>query len=402
MRAMFKAFAGNHVELTPEHYRDMGNRDILARMQDNIKSRLVRRERWDDATRVLDTMLLFAPGRTGLWREAGMLLARLDRIKDAVRALEEYLRRTGAEDKRYKALVLLQDLRRDLSEDEDLLIRWHRMLGDETLWLPGLDHAGIATQSVVEADLAKEGLTRHDLGRDAFVERVWQWVGRYRSRIELQLRKMGASADWDKTVFTLDEGPQDAVRRTFLSLHEAGKIRRGHRIINWDPELRTAVSDLEVEYEEVNGHLWYVRYPFVDEQGNESDQGVTIATTRPETIPADVALAVNPKDERYSDLIGRRVRVPLPGFTRAIPIVADSAVDLEFGDVGHLLVGQGLAHAAVEGLDILARVAIVEAEHGLGVVDGGKFAGGLAADAAGGRVGSFELGMGFFESLELC
>ncbi len=214
---------------------------------------------------------------------------------------------------------------------EDLLIRWHRMLGDETLWLPGLDHAGIATQSVVEADLAKEGLTRHDLGRDAFVERVWQWVGRYRSRIELQLRKMGASADWDKTVFTLDEGPQDAVRRTFLSLHEAGKIRRGHRIINWDPELRTAVSDLEVEYEEVNGHLWYVRYPFVDEQGNESDQGVTIATTRPETIPADVALAVNPKDERYSDLIGRRVRVPLPGFTRAIPIVADSAVEIEFG-----------------------------------------------------------------------
>ena len=214
---------------------------------------------------------------------------------------------------------------------EDLLTRWHRMLGDEALWLPGLDHAGIATQSVVEADLAKEGLSRHDLGRETFVERVWQWVGRYRSRIELQLRKMGASADWDKTIFTLDEGPQDAVRRTFLSLHGQGKIRRGARIINWDPEMRTAVSDLEVEHEETNGHLWHVRYPFVDEQGNESQEGVTIATTRPETIPADVALAVNPKDDRYRDVIGRHVRVPLPGFTRAIPIIADRAVEIEFG-----------------------------------------------------------------------
>lgn len=214
---------------------------------------------------------------------------------------------------------------------EDLLTRWHRMLGDEALWLPGLDHAGIATQSVVERELAKEGLTRHDLGREDFVERVWQWVGRYRSRIENQLRKMGASADWEKTVFTLDEGPHDAVRKTFASLHAAGKIYRGHRIINWDPEMRTAVSELEVEHQEEAGHLWHVRYPFVDERGKESTDGIVIATTRPETIPADVAIAVNPKDDRYQDLIGRAVRVPLPGFSRTIPVIADAAVEIEFG-----------------------------------------------------------------------
>ena len=214
---------------------------------------------------------------------------------------------------------------------EDLLTRHHRMLGDDTLWLPGLDHAGIATQSVVESELAKEGLTRHDLGREAFVERVWAWVGRYRSRIETQLRKMGMSADWERTIFTLDAGPREAVRRTFVRMHADGKIYRGHRIINWDPEMRTAVSDLEVEHEEVQGHLWHVRYPFVDEAGTELEGGVVIATTRPETIPADVALAVHPKDERYRDVVGRRVRVPLPGFTRAIPIVADAAVEIEFG-----------------------------------------------------------------------
>jgi len=214
---------------------------------------------------------------------------------------------------------------------EDLLIRWRRMRGDETLWLPGLDHAGIATQSVVEQELAKEGLSRHDVGREDFVERVWDWVGRYRSRIEVQLRKMGASADWERTIFTLDEGPQEAVRRTFVGLFEDGKIYRGHRIINWDPEMRTAVSDLEVEYQDETGKLWHVRYPFVDERGREEADGVVIATTRPETIPADVAIAVHPDDERYAALIGRRVRVPLPGFTRAIPLIPDEAVEIEFG-----------------------------------------------------------------------
>ena len=218
---------------------------------------------------------------------------------------------------------------------EDALTRWHRMLGDPTLWLPGVDHAGIATQSVVEQQLAREGETRHDLGREAFVERVWQWVHRYRSRIEDQARRMGASCDWERSVFTLDDTPRRAVRKTFVDLFNDGRIYRGARIINWDPQMMTALSDVEVEYQESEGHLWHVRYPFVDEQGNElvgeAAGGVTIATTRPETIPADVAIAVHPDDERWQPHHGRLVRLPLRGFERLLPIVADAAVDPEFG-----------------------------------------------------------------------
>ena len=214
---------------------------------------------------------------------------------------------------------------------EDALVRWHRMLGDPTLWLPGVDHAGIATQSVVEQQLAREGQTRHDLGRDAFVERVWQWVHRYRSRIEDQARRMGASCDWNRSVFTLDDTPRRAVRKTFVDLFNDGRIYRGARIINWDPQMMTALSDVEVEYQESEGHLWHVRYPFVDERGNELADGVTIATTRPETIPADVAIAVHPEDERWQPHHGRQVRLPLRGFERLLPIVADAAVDPDFG-----------------------------------------------------------------------
>ena len=218
---------------------------------------------------------------------------------------------------------------------EDALIRWHRMLGEPTLWLPGLDHAGIATQSVVEQQLAREGMTRHDLGRDAFEERVWDWVGVTRPRITSQARRMGASCDWERTAFTLDPTPRAAVRKTFVDLFEDGKIYRGARIINWDPQMLTALSDVEVEYEEEEGKLWHVRYPFVDERGRElddgPDSGVVIATTRPETIPADVAIAVHPDDERWQPHLGRLVRLPLRGFNRLIPLVADSAVDLEFG-----------------------------------------------------------------------
>ena len=218
---------------------------------------------------------------------------------------------------------------------EDALIRWHRMLGEPTLWLPGLDHAGIATQSVVEQQLAREGMTRHDLGREAFEERVWDWVGVTRPRITSQARRMGASCDWERTAFTLDPTPRDAVRRTFVDLFKDGKIYRGARIINWDPQMLTALSDVEVEYEEEEGHLWHVRYPFVDERGNElgdgPDIGVVIATTRPETIPADVAIAVHPDDERWQPHLGRHVRLPLRGFDRLIPLIADSGVDLEFG-----------------------------------------------------------------------
>ncbi len=214
---------------------------------------------------------------------------------------------------------------------EDALIRWRRMLGHPALWLPGLDHAGIATQSVVEQQLAREGMTRHDLGREAFEERVWDWVGVTRPRITAQARRMGASCDWERTAFTLDPTPRDAVRKTFVDLFKDGKIYRGARIINWDPQMLTALSDVEVEYEEEEGKLWHVRYPFVEERGNELEDGVVIATTRPETIPADVAIAVHPDDERWQPHLGRHVRLPLRGFDRLIPLVADSAVDIEFG-----------------------------------------------------------------------
>ena len=214
---------------------------------------------------------------------------------------------------------------------EDALIRWHRMLGEPTLWLPGLDHAGIATQSVVEQQLAREGMTRHDLGREAFEERVWDWVGVTRPRITSQARQMGASCDWERTAFTLDPTPRDAVRKTFVDLFRDGKIYRGARIINWDPQMLTALSDVEVEYQEDEGKLWHVRYPFVDERGRELDDGVVIATTRPETIPADVAIAVHPDDERWQPHLGRHVRLPLRGFDRLIPLIADEGVDLEFG-----------------------------------------------------------------------
>ncbi|MEE9277421.1 MAG: valine--tRNA ligase, partial [Dehalococcoidia bacterium] len=214
---------------------------------------------------------------------------------------------------------------------QDCLVRWHRMLGDETLWLPGLDHAGIATQNVVEAELAREGLSRHDLGREQFVERTWQWVQRYRPRIELQLRKMGASCDWSRTVFTLDRGPQLAVRTTFKRLYDDGKIYRGPRIINWCPRCRTALSDLEVDHQEEPGRLWYVRYPYLDDAGRELSEGIVVATTRPETIPADVAVAVNPNDERWRGAVGRRVKLPLAGIDRALPVIADEGVEIDFG-----------------------------------------------------------------------
>ncbi|HZP25948.1 MAG TPA: valine--tRNA ligase, partial [Dehalococcoidia bacterium] len=212
---------------------------------------------------------------------------------------------------------------------EDCLVRWHRMRGDSSLWLPGVDHAGIATQNVVERELAKEGLSRHDLGRERFLERVWEWANTYRGVITQQHRRLGASADWSREVFTMDEGPQRAVRTTFVNLYHDGLIYRGERIINWCPRCRTALSDLEVEYEEEDGHLWYVRYPLLDESGQRSDEYITIATTRPETIVADVAIAVSPSVRRWAKLVGRKALVPI--IEREIPIIADDAVDPKFG-----------------------------------------------------------------------
>ncbi|MBI1885576.1 MAG: valine--tRNA ligase [Chloroflexi bacterium] len=212
---------------------------------------------------------------------------------------------------------------------EDCLIRWHRMKGEPTLWLPGVDHAGIATQNVVEKELAKEGVSRHDLGREKFLERVWRWVGQYRRVITHQHFRLGCSLDLSRERFTMDEGPQRAVRTTFVNLYHDGLIYRGERIINWCPRCQTALSDLEVEHREHDEHLWYVRYPLLDDAGNRTDEHIVIATTRPETIVADVAVAVNPKVKRWQKVVGRTALLPV--IERRIPIIADEAVDPKFG-----------------------------------------------------------------------
>ncbi len=206
----------------------------------------------------------------------------------------------------------------------DALIRYHRMQGHNTLWQGGTDHAGIATQMVVERQLNAEGKTRHDLGRDAFVERIWKWKAESGSTIQNQLRRLGASIDWSRERFTMDDGLSAAVRETFVTLHDEGLIYRGKRLVNWDPALLTAISDLEVVSEEENGHLWSLKYPLADGSGH-----VIVATTRPETMLGDSAVAVHPEDERYQNLVGKQVKLPLTG--RLIPIVADDYVDPEFG-----------------------------------------------------------------------
>lgn len=209
---------------------------------------------------------------------------------------------------------------------QDILIRWHRMMGDNTLWMPGYDHAGLATQIKVEEVLKKEeGKTRFDLGREEFVKRVWAWKEEYGDRIINQLKCLGISCDWERKRFTMDEGCSRAVRETFVSLFEKGLIYKGTRITNWCVNCHTALSDIEVEHEETPGHLWYVRYPVVGEE----DTYLTIATTRPETIPGDTAVAVNPEDERYAKLIGKTLRLPI--LNREIPVIADSYVDTKFG-----------------------------------------------------------------------
>ncbi|MCC7359010.1 MAG: valine--tRNA ligase [Anaerolineales bacterium] len=208
---------------------------------------------------------------------------------------------------------------------EDLMIRYHRMCGDSTLWVPGSDHAGIATQLVVEKELLrKEEVTREELGREAFVARTWEWKAKYGSIIYDQLRRLGASCDWDRERFTLDAGLSRAVREAFVRLYEKGLIYRGPRLINWSPGLKTAVSDLEVEYSEEPGTLYYFKYRLQD-----GDEYIPVATTRPETILADTAVAVHPADERYQRFIGRKALVPL--LDREVPVIADEAVSMEFG-----------------------------------------------------------------------
>ena len=206
----------------------------------------------------------------------------------------------------------------------DALIRYHRMRGDNTLWQAGTDHAGIATQMVVERQLAADGKTRHDLGREAFIKKVWEWKAESGGTITRQLRRMGASLDWSRERFTMDEGLSESVKEVFVRLHEEGLIYRGKRLVNWDPVLHTAVSDLEVVAQEEQGHLWHIRYPLVDGEGY-----LIVATTRPETLLGDAAVAVHPGDERYKHLIGQLVELPLTG--RRIPIIADEYVEMEFG-----------------------------------------------------------------------
>src|SRR5580692_12245673 len=206
----------------------------------------------------------------------------------------------------------------------DVLTRWHRMRGDRTLWLPGMDHAGIATQVMVERELAKEGLKREQIGREEFERRVWTWKARSGGNIKRQMIRLGASCDWSRERFTLDPPLYRAVLEAFLRLYHEGLIYRGRYIVNWCPRCRTALSDLEVVHQERQGNLWHIRYPIAG-----SSESLVVATTRPETMLGDTAVAVHPEDERYKHLVGKKVLLPL--VNREIPIIADTYVDREFG-----------------------------------------------------------------------
>lgn len=207
---------------------------------------------------------------------------------------------------------------------QDILIRWRRMQGYSALWLPGTDHASIATEAKIVEAMRKEGITKEDLGREKFLERAWEWKKEYGGRIVSQLKKMGSSCDWERERFTMDEGCSKAVKEVFVRLYNKGLIYRGERIINWCPHCKTSISDAEVEFEEQAGHFWHLRYPLTDGSGY-----LELATTRPETLLGDTAVAVNPNDERYKDLVGKTLTLPLVG--REIPIVADDYVDVDFG-----------------------------------------------------------------------
>ncbi|MCK9563096.1 MAG: valine--tRNA ligase, partial [Bacteroidales bacterium] len=206
----------------------------------------------------------------------------------------------------------------------DGLIRYHRMKGNNTLWQMGTDHAGIATQMVVERQLGADGVSRHDLGREKFLDKVWEWKAESGGAITRQIRRLGSSVDWSRERFTMDPGLSNAVREVFVRLYDDGLIYRGKRLVNWDPVFNTAISDLEVLNEEEQGSLWHFRYPLEDGSGH-----LVVATTRPETMLGDTAVAVNPDDERYRHLVGKQVRLPITG--RLIPVIADDYVDKDFG-----------------------------------------------------------------------
>ena len=255
---------------------------------------------------------------------------------------------------------------------QDVLTRYNRMRGRDALWQPGTDHAGIATQMVVERNLAKEGKTRHDFGREAFIDKVWEWKAESGGTITRQLRRLGASPDWPRERFTMDEGLSRAVRKVFVELHKQGLIYKDKRLVNWDPKLHTAISDLEVEQKEIKGNLWHFRYPIE----GEADRFIVVATTRPETMLGDTGVAVHPDDERYKDLIGKNVVLPLVG--RLIPIVGDEYADPETGsgavkitpahDFNDFEVGRRNNLAAINIMDRDARITgdeVPEAYRGL-------------------------------------
>ncbi|MDY2857308.1 MAG: class I tRNA ligase family protein, partial [Oscillospiraceae bacterium] len=207
---------------------------------------------------------------------------------------------------------------------QDVLIRYRRMQGYCALWLPGTDHASIATEAKIVNAMKEEGLTKDDVGRDGFLERAWEWKRVYGGRIVQQLKKLGSSCDWDRERFTLDEGCSKAVQKVFIDLYNKGLIYHGERIINWCPNCKTSISDIECEYEEQDGFFWHINYPLADGSGS-----VEIATTRPETLLGDSAIAVHPDDERYKSIVGKMVKLPLTD--REIPVIADDYVDMEFG-----------------------------------------------------------------------
>ena len=212
---------------------------------------------------------------------------------------------------------------------QDILIRWKRMQGYKTLWLPGIDHASIATQNVVEKELKKEGLTRFDLGREKFLERVWQWKEKYGNIILAQFKKLGSSCDWSRTRFTMDKDYVKAVETVFLYYYKKGWIYQGKKVVNWCPRCQTSLSDLELEYKEEKSYLWYIKYPLVQSSKLKVKSYIVVATTRPETMLGDTAVAANPKDKRYKDLIGKTAILPIQN--RKIPIIADVVVDSKFG-----------------------------------------------------------------------
>ena len=216
---------------------------------------------------------------------------------------------------------------------QDILIRWKRLQGYKTLWIPGTDHAGIATQNVVEKELKKEGLTRFDLGKEKFIERVWQWKERYGNMILSQFKKLGASCDWSRTRFTMDENYVKAVETAFSHYHKKGWIYQGERVVNWCPRCQTSLSDLEIENKEEPGKLWFIKYPLkkniVLQQIQDDDNFIIVATTRPETMLGDTAVAVNPGDKRYKNLVGETAILPIQN--KEIPIIADRIIDQKFG-----------------------------------------------------------------------